>query len=137
MHRKGIILIVSACFLFSTRNTTNSTFHDQTRESLNFLSDGGKSGSFSRAFSTLGFNLKFTRLNRDLIINAREYISLLVEGFPVAFLSSGVTYENSLFTYFGFAWGTFAFSASTLLLKSIITGLGCPSLLFNHNIVTL
>ena len=29
---------------------------------------------------------------------------------------------------FAFAIGTSAFSANTLLLKSIITGLGCPSL---------
>ena len=36
---------------------------------------------------------------------------------------------------FAFAIGTLAFSASTLLPKSIITVLGCPSLLFRSNIV--
>ena len=36
---------------------------------------------------------------------------------------------------FAFAIGTLALSASTILPKSIITVLGCPSLLFRNNIV--
>ena len=68
-------------------SNTNVIF--QTKESFNSQGDGRKSDSFSTAFSTVVFNLKFKRLNRDLIINASEYTSLLVEGFPVPFSVPG------------------------------------------------